>query len=133
VRLLPTTRLVAVLVAATFSYAHAQTNTTPEQPFVYPSTVSTSPVQVLPHNDQRRSVEFCNPNVSSSSTNCAVCPVRSRSDGAAITCSVGGAGSVSLPPSWCWGKKVSPQESALKTAWNAVCSSSSGFTALETE
>lgn len=123
--------VAALAVAATG--ALAQTNTTPLPPFDRPATVGTSPVLVLPQNDARRSLEFCNPNIVGSAINCAVCPVRSRVNSGVITCAVGGAGSISLPPAWCWGKTSPQQGSALSTAWNAVCSSSSGFTALETE
>jgi hypothetical protein len=125
-----TSRLVAVLVAATFSCAHAQTSTTPEQPFVRQITVATTPAQIMPRNDSRTSIEFCNPNAS---ITCAVCPTLSRVNSAAITCAVNGAGSVTLPPSTCWGKEAASQASKLKTSWNAVCSSSAAMTAFETE
>jgi hypothetical protein len=128
VRLPVKPQLVALLVAATFSCAHAQTSTTPEQPFVRQITVGATPTQIMPRNDQRSSIEFCNPNAS---ITCAVCPTLSRVNSAAITCAVNGAGSVTLPVSTCWGKDV--QGTKLKTSWNAVCSSSAAMTAFETE
>lgn len=120
--------MAAVLAAATPSWA--QTNTTAEQPFVFPGVVTTSPSQALPFNASRQTLEFCNPNATIS---CAVCPAVSRkSPNPAITCALNGAGSVTLPPSACWGKSVSTPNK-LKTAWNVVCSGSGNFTAFETE
>lgn len=118
-------------MAAAFSFgAQAQTNTTAEQPYVFPGTVSTSPSQVLPFNPSRQSLELCNPN---QTIICAVCPAVSRkSPNPAITCALYGAGSVTIPPSWCWGKTVTTPNK-VKTAWNAVCSGSGNFTAFETE
>lgn len=116
--------VAAVLAAATPSLA--QTNTTPLPPFVYPLTVGTSPAQILPFQD-RRSVEFCNPNAS---ITCAVCPQISAKNSAVITCAINGAGSVTLPPSYCWGKSGAPP-SLLNSAWNGVCSSSGNLTAFE--
>lgn len=122
----------AALTAAAFSAQAQPTNTSPAPPFDYPRTVTTSPTQVLPLNQARRTLELCNPNPVGSTTNCAVCPQVSRLNSATIPCTIGGAGSISLPPSWCWGKSVT-QGATLSTAWNAVCSASSGFTAIETE
>jgi hypothetical protein len=131
-RIVPRVLVVAAFAVAAAA-ASAQTNTTAEQPFVFPNTVSTSPVQVLPFNPGRQTVEFCNPNPIGSPINCAVCPQVSRkAPNPVITCALGAAGSISLPPSWCWGKTVTTPNK-VKTAWNAVCSASSGFTALETE
>lgn len=128
--------VAAALAGATLlvpCIAAAQTNTTPEQPYVFPNTVGTSPIQVLPFEPARQTVEFCNPNPIGSAINCAVCPQISRKNpNPVITCAIGGAGSISLPPSWCWGKTVTTPNK-VKSAWNAVCSASSGFTALETQ
>lgn len=115
--------VAAVMVAATASFAqtYGPPQSAPEQPFVLPTTVGTSPVEIAPLNPARRSIEFCNPNATAT---CSVCPYRSRLDSSVITCAVNGAGSVTLPASWCWGKTTTPQTSTLKSAWYGVCSSS---------
>lgn len=91
----------------------------PEQPYVFPATVGTSPAQIVPSVATRRSIEFCNPNAT---LTIAVCPVRSRSNSALITCAINGAGSVTIPPSWCWGKTAPLQGSTVPSAWNGVAS-----------
>jgi hypothetical protein len=125
-------RLLLILAALLAAFpALAQTNTTPLPPFVRPATVGTSPVLVAPQNDARRSIEFCNPNVTAV---IAVCPVRSRVDASAITCAVNGAGSVTIPPSNCWGKTIVTQSATLPTAWNAIAdTAASKITVFETE
>jgi hypothetical protein len=65
-------------------------------PYVYPLTLGTSPSQVLPANPQRGMVVFHNPNGTASIAFCPVGPA--RQSGAPFTCSVNGAGSITLLP-----------------------------------
>lgn len=121
--------VAAVLAAATPSLA--QTNTTPQQPFLYDAQVTTAPVVIIPSNTARRSIEFCNPNAA---ITVAVCPVIQRRTGAGIVCAVNGRGSITLPPSACWSKTTTAQGSPLATAWYGVAASSTVFiSAFETE
>lgn len=121
------TQLVAAFVAAIFSItqAHAQ-----KAPYDYDAQVTTAPSQIIPENAARKSIEFCNPNAS---ITVAICSVTSRRTGAALTCAINGRGSVTLPPSTCWGKSA-PQGGTLPSAWNGVAASgTANITVLEIE
>lgn len=107
--------------------AHAQS-----MPFDWPATVGTSSAQVIGANPQRRRIEFYNPNQTAI---VAVCPVVARTSGSpAITCTVNGAGSISLLPYTgirLDGVGGNPQ---VPSAWNAIANSGgSALTILEYE
>jgi hypothetical protein len=81
-------------------------------PFVYPRTVGTSSTAVLPANTARKRLFFHNP---SGTATTAVCPVKSRVDGSAVACTVGGPGSITLLP---YARAtLDPPARTLRPAW----------------
>lgn len=100
--------------------AHAQS---PAMPYGYAVSVGTSVVSALPANPARKYVVFCNPN---DTAKVAVCPTVGRSG--TITCTVNGAGSVTLLPYACQGFGGIGGTPSVPSAWNAV--SSAGGSAL---
>jgi hypothetical protein len=63
-----------------------------QQPYFLAATVGTGAAQVVPANAARHRITFHNPNTTAK---IAICPTLGRT---AITCAVGGAGSVTLLP-----------------------------------
>jgi hypothetical protein len=123
-------RLAGILLAAVLLSAPAAR--AQSLPYVYDPTIGTSPAQILPNNPLRKALIFFNP---SAGNTCAVCPAVSRRNSGAVTCALNGAGSFPLAPGaqlrlegWNWGAVP-----LLPSAWNGVCSSSTGLTALEIE
>lgn len=117
--------LAVVLLAAP---AFSQSN-----PFVSPRTVGTSATAALPANPQRKRGLLCNPNITAK---IAVCPAISRlAPNPAITCTIGGAGSVLLLPGACLMINGAGSSSGtIPSAWNAVSdTASSSLTAFEWE
>lgn len=116
----PLPQLAAALVAAAIfsGEAHAQS-----APFVYDAQVTTTPSTVIPANNARKAIEFCNPNAA---ITVAVCPAVQRRTSAAITCAVNGRGSVTLPPSTCWSKSALTG-GTFPSAWSGVAASGSAF------
>jgi hypothetical protein len=119
--------LVALALLLAPSICFAQT-----PPYVYPLTIGTSPVQVLPGpNQARRRVVFQNPNATAS---VAVCPALSRVNSAAITCAVNGAGSITILPYASFTVDGVGQNGSLPSAWNGIASApGSSLTILEFE
>jgi hypothetical protein len=66
-----------------------------QPPFDYPPTLSTTPVQVLAIDPARRRIVFFNPSATAS---IAFCPSGVTRAGVTFTCSVNGAGSITLSP-----------------------------------
>ena len=123
--------LFFALFAFAASPALAQ-SPSPIPPYVYPRTVTTAAALVLPANPQRRRVTFINPNATAK---IAVCPVTSRVDGLAVTCTVGGAGSITLIP-YAYvtidGVPIEAPSAAIPSAWNAIADTpGSALTILE--
>lgn len=119
--------VAAALLALLPSLAHAQA----AMPYVWPQTVGVTSVQVLPANTARKQVFFHNPNASAT---VAICPAVSRKDGTNVTCTVNGAGSITLYP----GDKVLITgiggNPAVPSAWNGIASApSSALTVFEFE
>ena len=103
----------------------------PGLPYTYPFTVGTGSVQVLAANPQRKRVEFVNPNPTAL---IAVCPSISRATSAAITCTVNGAGSITLLPYASYRFEGVGQPGVVNSAWNAIASAgASALTVLEWE
>lgn len=118
---LPSLRLAAALaVAAIFCASEARAQSAP---FVYDAQVTTSPSTIIPANNARKAIEFCNPNAA---ITVAVCPAVQRRTGAAIVCAVNGRGSITLPPSTCW-SKTAMTGGTFPTAWSGVAASGSPF------
>jgi hypothetical protein len=112
------------------SSAQAQT-----PPYVYPVTVGTSSSTVLAANTARKKLIFHNPN---DTAKVAVCPSGpSRSNGAAITAVINGAGCLTLLPyqqvEISGGTPSGPQQS-MGSAWIGVASAgASALTIIEFE
>lgn len=124
--------LLAILVIiASVSIALAQTNTSPEQPYVWPQTVGTTSAQVLPSSLARKQIVFHNPNATAT---IAVCPAVSRKDSTSVTCVINGAGSITLVPGQFVTIAGVGAIPLLKSAWNGIASSpSSALTVFEFE
>jgi len=101
-------------------------------PYVHAPTVGTSASQVLGTDNSRKRLIFFNP---SSTATIAVCPSVNRDNGAAITCAVNGAGSITILPLGSFivdSGAPGSQGFAMPGPWNAVASgSSTPFTILE--
>lgn len=110
-----------LLVAVTISLAGSASAQVP--PYVYPIAIGTSAIQVLPANNARKKIIFHNPN---DIAKVAVCPAGpSRSNGAAITAAVNGAGCITILPydrvEVSGGSPSGPQQS-MPSAWNGIAS-----------
>jgi hypothetical protein len=119
--------LAAALLAG--SPAAAQT-----PPYVHGATVGTSPIQALATNATRRKIFFYNPNATATIAFCPVGP--NRDTGAALTCAVNGAGSITLAPGQglVLNGSTDVQILSMPTAWNVVASTGgSTYTALDFE
>lgn len=93
-------------------------------PYVHGGTLSTSQVQVLSVDQQRRKIIFFNPNAS---TTIAFCPAGpNRDTGAAVTCAVNGAGSITLLAGQGFvvtGQNGSGPVLSTPSAWNGIAAS----------
>lgn len=98
------------------SAAHAQS---PALPYTYPVTVGTSAAQAIGTNSARRRIEFYN---SSDTAKIAVCPTISRTATPTITCTVNGAGSITLLPYQSYRVDGVGGNPMVNTAWNAIAS-----------
>lgn len=118
-------------VALLFAIAAPASAQTPALPYTYPVVVGTSSAQAIGVNSVRRRIEFYN---SSDTAKIAVCPTISRTAVPTITCTVNGAGSITLLPYQSYrvdGVGGNPQ---VNTAWNAIASAvSSPLTIFEWE
>lgn len=123
-------RLIAIAAAALAAAVNAAAAQT--MPYVYAKTVGTSVSQVLGINAARKRVEFFNPNPTAL---IAVCPAGpNRDNGSAVTCTVGGPGSITLLPYWYFRSDALQPQSGLPSAWNAIANgASSSLTILEYE
>lgn len=122
-------RLVLALLAIILS-APALAQSTPLMPYTYPVTVSTSSAQAVGVNSARRRIDFYNPNATVS---VAVCPSVSRSNSAAIACTVNGAGSITLLPYASYSIVGVGGNPSVPSAWNAIGSGSGALTVFEFE
>lgn len=103
----------------------------PAIPYGYPITIGTTAAQVLGADTIRKRVIFINPNTTAL---VAVCPAVSRVDSTAITCTVNGAGSITLLPYQSITIDGAGQNGTLPSAWNAIADTpSSHLTILEFE
>ena len=104
--------LLAVCLAGT---AHAQS-----LPFVFAVTVGTGSAQAVAANSNRARIEFYN---SSDTAKIAVCPVLAlRTIPTTLTCTVNGAGSITLLPYQSYRIDSVGQGGHVSTAWNAIAS-----------
>jgi hypothetical protein len=106
------TLLALVFLAAAPTLAAAQS-----APFVYPRTVGTSSSQVAPANPSRKRIMFTNPNATAI---IAVCPAVSRVSGGNVSCTVNGAGSITVLPSGSIQIDGTGQNGTIPSAWNAI-------------
>jgi hypothetical protein len=129
-------KLITILAALALSIASATAQFPPGpigEPFVLPVTVGTSSALAVPASPtHRKKLVFVN---SSSTAKIAVCPTISRVTGAAFTCTVNGAGSITLLPlSQYTIAGPGPQTIIVGTAWNAIADNAgSPLTVLEFE
>ncbi|MET4240718.1 hypothetical protein [Bradyrhizobium sp. RT10b] len=91
----------------------------PAMPYTYPVTVGTSSALIIGVNPTRRRIEFYN---SSDTAKIAVCPTISRTATPTITCTVNGAGSITLLPYQSYRVDGVGQVPRVNTAWNAIAS-----------
>ena len=104
---------------------------TPALPYTYPSVVGTSSAQVIGVNTARKRIEFYN---SSDTAKIAVCPTISRTATPTITCTVNGAGSITLLPYQSYRVDGVGQVPQVNSAWNAIASAgASSLTVFEWE
>src|SRR5262245_30870089 len=124
-------RARALVLAAALVVAASDAFGQVPAPRTYDATITTSPSQVLPVNNARYSLQFCNPSLT---VYAAVCPTISGRTGSPLTCAFGGAGSVTIPPTFCR-SIIAPDRSAkIPAAWNGVAQSGTiGLTIFETE
>lgn len=122
---------LAVVLMAAASAADAQS-----PPYVYGTTIGTSPVQVLAINTARKKLFLYNPNATALIAFCPAGATRSTS-GTPITCAINGAGSFTLQPYTgvvIEGGLANGTRLDMSTAWNAVASAGgSAYTILESE
>jgi hypothetical protein len=95
IRMVRLASILLELCISTAALAQQTPSTSPQMPFDFPATVGTSSAMVVGQNLSRRRIEFYNP---SAPATVAVCPTISRATAAAITCTVNGAGSITLLP-----------------------------------
>lgn len=103
----------------------------PAMPYTYPITVGTSSAQIIGTNTARKRIEFYNPNATAL---VAVCPTISRVASSAITCTVNGAGSITLLPYQSYRVDGVGQIPQVNSAWNAIANGAgSALTVFEWE
>lgn len=121
-------QLLAVLLFLISAPALAQS---PGMPYTYPVTVGTSSAQVIGTNTARKRIEFVNPNATAT---VAVCPTISRSATPTITCTVNGAGSITLLPYASYRVDGVGNIPQVNSAWNGIASApGSALTVFEWE
>jgi hypothetical protein len=117
---------LALLLMPSVTFAQS-----PALPYTYPVTVGTGSALAIGTNVSRRRIEFYN---SSDTAKIAVCPTISRTSTPTITCTVNGAGSITLLPYQSYrvdGVGGNPQ---VNGAWNAIASAGgSALTVFEWE
>lgn len=90
-------------------------------PYVYPSTLGTASVQVLPVNPSRRRLVFVNPNATALVAVCPLGPTRNTS--VIVTAIINGAGCVTILPYGSFtvdgGSAAGPQLS-MPSAWVGI-------------
>jgi hypothetical protein len=124
-------RLIAALLFILAGPAFAQQ----VPPYVYPVTIGTSQVTILPANIARKKLIFHNPNATAL---IAVCPTGpSRSNGAAITAAINGAGCTTILPydrMEISGSTASGPQQQMPSAWIGIASAGgSSLTIIEFE
>lgn len=110
---------IAILALGVTSAVQAQS---PAMPFTYPVTVGTGSAQAIGTNPARSRIEFYN---SSDTAKIAVCPTISRTATPTITCTVNGAGSITLLPYQSYRIDSVGQSGHVPSAWNAIASAGS--------
>jgi hypothetical protein len=109
-------RLIAALfVVCLATAAHAQS----PMPYTFAVTVGTSSALAVAANNSRARIEFYN---SSDTAKIAVCPTLARTTTPTITCTVNGAGSITLLPYQSYRVDGVGQNPHVSTAWNAIAS-----------
>jgi flavoprotein len=104
-------------------------------PYVYPVTLGTSSVQILPVNPARKRVMFINPNATAL---LAVCPLGpARNTNVAVVAAINGAGGRTILPYDAFtvdGSGASGPQLYMPSAWIAIASTAaSALTILEFE
>src|ERR1700733_6571192 len=104
-------------------------------PYVYPVTLGTTSIQVLPINPARKRVIFVNPNATAL---VAVCPLGpARNTNVAVVAAINGAGCRTIMPYDAFtvdGSGASGPQLYMPSAWVGIASAaSSGLTAYEFE
>jgi hypothetical protein len=125
----------ALIFAALIQCDAAQAQQVP--PYVYPLTIGTSSVQVLPVNPLRKKLIFHNPNDQAKIAVCPIGPNRAPQSGQALIVAViNGAGCTTLLPYDRYevsGSTPSGPQQAMGSAWVGIASAPSAFTVLEFE
>lgn len=106
-------------VLASLLLCSAAAAQSPGMPFTFPATVGTSSAQVIAANPARKRIKFTNPNATAL---VAICPTISRTATPTITCTVNGAGSVTLLPYQSETFDGVGGNPRVDTAWNAIAS-----------
>src|SRR5262245_17478726 len=120
---------MVLVLAAVFAASNALAQV--PAPRIYDATVTASPSQIIIANNARYSIQFCNPH---KTAYVAVCPVTSGRTGLALTCVFQGAGSITLPPTWCRSISAPDRQSKIPSAWNGISESGTQvITIIETE
>jgi hypothetical protein len=126
-------RKIALAAAISLGFATGAFAQVP--PYVYPATLGTASVQVLPVNPARKRILFVNPNATAL---IAVCPLGpTRSTNVVVTAVINGAGCVTILPYSSFtvdGSSGTGPQLSMPSAWVAIASAvSSAFTAYEWE
>ncbi len=126
-------RKTALAIALILGLANGVSAQVP--PYVYPVTLGTASVQVLPQNPLRKRILFINPNATAL---IAVCPLGpTRNTNVVVTAVINGAGCVTILPYASFlvdGSTASGPQLSMPAAWVAIASAvSSAFTAYEWE
>lgn len=114
------TRAAVAFILLLLGLASAQAQTAP---YVHGGAISTSPIQVLPNSPARRKIFMFNPNATASVAYCPAGP--NRDTGAAVTCAINGAGSITLLPGqglMLDGAVAQGPPLNMSSAWNGVAS-----------
>lgn len=97
-------------------------------PYTYPVAIGTSSIQILTNNTARKKLIFHNPN---DTAKIAVCPLGpSRSNGAAITAVINGAGCITILPYdrvEISGSSASGPQQSMPSAWLGIASAGGSF------
>jgi flavoprotein len=122
--------LASLLLLAGVAGTHAQV-----PPYVYPVTLGTSSIQVLPVNPLRKRVIFVNPNATAL---VAVCPFGpARNTNVAVVAAINGAGCRTILPYDAFtvdGSGAAGPQLSMPSAWVGIASAvSSALTILEFE